>query len=397
MKICLVNSFFPPWRGGAETYTYNLARQLVKSGNEVEIFCAAPPREPGSYTVENLKVNCLPITGWLYGTPIMTELPRRLLRSEADLIHAGFPSPYNAFATSTVRRIAGTPCVLTWHNDLPAVTSIAGLLACIHDQVVSPTYLRTYGKIISTSKRYAESSRILRRYKGKVRVVPNGVDCERFHPFIDPSPVRSNVNLREEKIILFVGALSRWHGYKGLDILIKAFASANRLRKDIALMIVGDGNMRQTYEKLASDLNLNDGVFFVGNVSDEALPSYYAASDLLVLPSKDRSEGFGLTILEANACGRPAIGSNVGGIPDVISHGFNGFLVPPNSTDALCQAITTLVENDSMREAMGRNGRTFAEEHDWSRVAEATEKVYREAADQRQFQSRHNVQTQSVR
>jgi len=381
LRICLVNSFFPPWRGGAETYTYNLARQLVKSGNDVEVFCAAPPREPGSYTVENLKVNRLPITAWLYGTPIMAELPRRLVRSQADVIHAGFPSPYNAFAASMVCRIAGTPCVLTWHNDLPAVTSIAGLLACIHDQVVSPTYLRTYDKIISTSKKYAESSRILRRYKAEVRIVPNGVDCERFHPAIDPNPVRSSVNLREDKIILFVGALSRWHRYKGLDILIKAFASASRLRKDVALMIVGDGNMRQTYEKLASDLNLTDRVFFVGDVPDEVLPSYYAASDLLILPSKDRSEGFGLTILEANACGRPAIGSEVGGIPDVIKHGFNGLLVPPSNPEELCRAMLTLVENDSMREAMGRNGRTFAEEHDWSRVAEATEKVYREAID----------------
>ena len=382
MRICLVNSFFPPWRGGAETYTYNLARQLVKNGNDVEVFCAAPPREPGSYTVENLKVNCLPITAWLYGTPIMAELPRRLVRSQADLIHAGFPSPYNAFAASMVCRIADTPCVLTWHNDLPAITSIAGLLACMHDQLVSRTYLRTYARIISTSQRYAESSRILRRYKAKVRIVPNGVDCERFHPAIDPNPVRSRVNLREDKIILFVGALSRWHGYKGLDVLIKAFASASRLRKDIALMVVGDGSMRQTYEKLASDLNLTDRVFFVGDVPDEALPSYYAASDLLVLPSKDRSEGFGLTILEANACGKPAIGSEVGGIPDVIKHGFNGLLVPPDNPEELCRAMLSLIENDSLRKTMGRNGRTFAEEHDWSRVAEATEKVYLEATDQ---------------
>jgi phosphatidylinositol alpha-1,6-mannosyltransferase len=185
--------------------------------------------------------------------------------------------------------------------------------------------------------------------------------------------------LGDVKIILFVGALSKWHSYKGLDVLIKAFASANKLRRDMALLVVGDGSLKPTYQKLASKLRLSDNALFAGNVSDENLPSYYAASDMLILPSKDRSEGFGLTILEANACGKPAIGSNVGGIPNVIHHGYNGLLVPPNNPEVLSAAITRLAENGSLRREMGRNGRRFAEEHDWSKVAEATEKIYLEA------------------
>ena len=378
----MVNSFFLPWRGGAETYTYNLAKQLVKRRHDVQVICAAPPRQPGSYNVENIKLITLPVTAWLYGTPITARLPWKLLSSEADLVHAGFPSPYNAFSASIVSAIRRTPAILTWHNDLPPVTATAGAIVYTHDRLVLPTYIRTFKRIISTSKKYAESSRTLNKYAEKVRIVPNGVDCDTFHPHLNPSPIRQRLNLAEKKIILFVGALSKWHSYKGLDVLINAFAFANKLRRDISLAIVGDGGLKPIYQRQVSELNLTDKVLFAGDVSDQDLPSYYAASDLLVLPSKDRSEGFGLTILEANACGKPVIGSEVGGIPDVIHHEYNGLLVPPSNPEALSATIIRLVENDSLRREMGRNGRRFAEEHDWSKVAEATEKIYDEALQQ---------------
>jgi len=379
MRICLVNSFFPPWRGGAETYAYNLAKQLAKKGHNVEAFCASPPRQPGSYDLEDIKLNCLPVTAWLYGTPIMTSLPSRLLRAQPDVIHAGFPSPYNAFSTALLCSLKGTASILTWHNDLPPVTSAARLLVYTHDRLVLPAYIQTFKRIISTSHRYAASSPTLKRYLRKVEIVPNGVDCERFRPDIDPQPVKQSLKLGDEKAILFVGALSKWHRYKGLDILLRAFALTSKERKDIALIVVGDGTMKPAYQKLTSDLGLWEKVRFVGDISDQDLPSYYAASDLLVLPSKDRSEGFGLTILEANACGKPAIGSAVGGIPDVIRHEFNGLLVPPNDPEALSTAITRLIGDNSLRTWTGRNGRKFAIERDWSRVAEETERVYQEA------------------
>jgi len=380
----MFNSFFPPWRGGAETYTYNLARQLVIRGQDVNVFCANPPSKPGTYKVEGIELSCLPVRGWLYGTPLMTKLPLRLLQVRADIFHAGFPRYYNAFCTSIASRFTGTPSALTWHNDLPSVTPMAGALVEAHDAFVLPTYIQTFGRIISTSGKYAKSSQILRRYAWKVDVVPNGVDCKRFRPDIDPGPVREKLNLGGVKTILFVGALSKWHRYKGLDVLIHAFALVKRVQSDIVLLVVGDGTLRASYQELTSHLNLERSVIFAGDVSDEELPRYYAASDLLILPSRDRSEGFGLTILEANTCGIPAVGSEVGGIPEVIRHRFNGLLVPPGNPEALASAITHLLEEDSVRIKMGRNGRVFAEEHDWSRVAAATEKVYRKILNQRE-------------
>jgi len=224
----MVNSFFPPWRGGAETYTYNLAKQLVKRGHDVEVLCAAPPRQPGSYNVEDIKLNTLPVTTWIYETSIVGRLPWNLLATDADLIHAGFPSPYNSFVVSAFSMLKGTSSVLTWHNDLPPVTSATRLLVKTHDRLVLPIYIRTFKRIVSTSKKYAESSQILRKYEEKVRVVPNGVDCETFRPDLDPNTIGQTQNLAGKKIILFVGALSKWHSYKGLDVLINAFALTSR-------------------------------------------------------------------------------------------------------------------------------------------------------------------------
>jgi glycosyltransferase involved in cell wall biosynthesis len=86
-----------------------------------------------------------------------------------------------------------------------------------------------------------------------------------------------------------------------------------------------------------------------------------------------------LTILEANATGKPAVGTTVGGIPSVIQNGYNGLLVPPNRPEALAEAIKTALADEDLLERMGRNGRKFAEQHDWSITAEQTENVYKRA------------------
>jgi glycosyltransferase involved in cell wall biosynthesis len=129
----------------------------------------------------------------------------------------------------------------------------------------------------------------------------------------------------------------------------------------------------------ACQLGICDHVVFAGNVPDDELPKYYASCDMLALPSKDRSEGFGLAILEANATGRPAIGTTIGGIPNVIRDGYNGLLVPPNDARALADAIHMALTNDDLLEEMGKNGRVCAEQHDWSIVAQQTENLYKRA------------------
>jgi glycosyltransferase involved in cell wall biosynthesis len=384
MRITIVNSFFPPWRGGAETYVYNLSRHLKERGHEVAVICSSSPFEPGMQFVDGVKVERLRTCGKLYGTPIMPELFQELMGEQADIIHANFPSPYIACLASTISRVRGVPAVLTWHNDLPPVTRMARILVSAHDRLVLPLYLPQFSSIIATSKLYAETSHILEAHKDRVVVIPNGVDTQRFNPDIPGEEIRHRIGVDRGKIVLFVGALTQWHRYKGLDILMHALAL---LKKDAVrphLLIVGGGELKTEYQNLADRLGIFDHVKFAGDVANEELPEYYAASDILVLPSKDRSEGFGLVLLEANAVGKPVIGTRVGGIPSVIRDGYNGLLVPPNRPEELAHAIKRVLTDDRMRNQMGKNGRAFAEQHDWAIVAEQTENLYRRALTMRQ-------------
>ena len=343
------------------------------------MICGSPPAKAGTEHLNRIRIERLGIAGRVYGTPIIPELPFRLMRENPDIIHAGFPSPYNAFFASMTSRLRGIPAVLTWHNDLPPVARTAHAIATVHDFAILPLYLENYRFLISTSRLYAETSRVLRAHRERVVIIPHGVDTVKFNPHIQADELRRHVAAGNQKIILFVGALTRWHIYKGLDVLMKAMALLKGGSPHLKLLVVGGGELVSKYAQLAGHLGIDDRVFFAGNVSDEELPKYYAISDVLVLPSKDRSEGFGLVMLEANAAGKPVIASAVGGIPSVIQDGYNGILVPPNDPAALAVTIKRGLEDEDLLRQMGKNGRTFAEEHDWSIVAEQTESVYKRA------------------
>ena len=379
MRIIIVNSFFPPWRGGAETYVYNLSKHLQKRGHQATVICSSPPLNPGVHRVNRVTVKRLTMLARIYGTPVMPELAWTLARERADIIHANFPSPYIAFLSSAMSRFRKMPAVLTWHNDLPPVTTAARILVLSHDRLVLPFYLPQFSFIIATSETYAASSPILSLAKNRVVVVRNGVDTVRFNPKVRPDEMRSRLNLGGSKVVLFVGALTRWHRYKGLDVLIKSIALLKNAPSTPRLLVVGGGELLAEYVRLTSELGIRDRVIFAENVPDDDLPKYYACSDLLAQPSKDRSEGFGLTILEANATGKPAVGTRVGGIPSVIRDGYNGLLVPPNNPKALADTIRKAMADDGLLKQMGKNGRVFAEQHDWSIVAEQTENVYKRA------------------
>jgi len=374
LKVHLVNTFYPPWRGGAETYTRSLAENLSRLGHEVHVTVAHPPTSPGRYTHDGLTVTRLRSIGMFYGVPVTPRLIQHLVKVDADVLHVNFPNPYNAAMGALASRIRRIPAVLTWHNDLPPVTRLAGVVVRVHDGVIAPLYLEEYDAIITTTNVYAKDSKNLKRYRWKTRTILNGVDCERFRPDIDAEDLRENLNLGDSKTVLFVGALTKWHRYKGLDNLLRAFSSLRGA--NVKLLVVGGGDLEPEYEAIARELEIRGRVVFVGEVPDSLLPKYYAISDMLVLPSKDRSEGFGLTILEANASGIPAIASAVGGIPGILVDGENGILVPPNDPVSLAEAIRKLADDDDYRMNMGKRSRELALEHDWRKVAGETERLY---------------------
>lgn len=121
MKICIANSFYPPYIGGAETYVGNLARRLADHGHDVTVYCAHTPLPAGESIEDGVRIRRMRAPIRLYGTPVAVS-PLNLLAEDYDVIHCNFPSPYFAALFALFSRIRGIPAVLTWHNDLPPVS-----------------------------------------------------------------------------------------------------------------------------------------------------------------------------------------------------------------------------------------------------------------------------------
>ena len=375
MKVCMVNSFYPPYIGGAETYVSNLARNLADMGLEVTVYCANRPSPSGVTFDGSVRVVRMRSPLSFYGTPLSC-FPPSFAVGDYDVIHCNFPNPYFTAVSAALGKAEGVPAVLTWHNDLPAVTTAASFLVSLN-YVASVAYLEAYSRIIATTFIYAKTSKTLRRHSDKVSVIPNGVDTYRFNPQVRSDEVKKKYHLNGYKTLIFVGALTTWHTYKGLEELLRAFSVVAKKCERLKLLVVGGGNLLGYYQELARKLGGSDRVAFTGRVDDEALPSHYTAADFAVLPSRDSSEGFGLALLEAMASGRAVIGSNVGGIPEVIQEWKNGILVKPRDEEGLASAIHALYTDDELRERMGNSGRSFAEAHDWKNISKKVEALYR--------------------
>ncbi len=295
MKVCMVNSFYPPWVGGAERYVSSIAHELAGRGHDVTVYCADRPLAEGESYDGAVRVVRMRTPFTFYGTPL-SGFPASFLAEDYDVVHCNFPNPYFSICSAAMSKFTGTPAVLTWHNDLPAVTRAASLLVSAHS-AVSNVYLDAYQRIIATTGIYARTSATLRKHGSKVRVIPNGVDAERFNPDVECEWAKDKYGLKGYKTLIFVGALTTWHTYKGLDVLLQAFSLVSRECDKMKLLVVGGGNLLGHYQRLARELGAGERVMFAGRVDDNALPGCYAASDFGVLPSKDSSEGFGLSCL----------------------------------------------------------------------------------------------------
>lgn len=191
----------------------------------------------------------------------------------------------------------------------------------------------------------------------KVHLVPNGIDIERFNPYIETSGLKKKLGLDKHTIIFTL----RNHNYKyGIEYLIRAAAIVNKRINNVVFIIGGDGHLRKYHEQLAIKLEVNKSVIFTGKIPHDKVPLYYAMSDVVVVPSLQ--EAFGLVVAEAMACGKPVIGTNIGGIPDQIVDGYNGFLVTPKSPSEIAKKIFWLFENPDDAKRMGHNARKTVEE-----------------------------------
>jgi glycosyltransferase involved in cell wall biosynthesis len=283
--------------------------------------------------------------------------------ADFDVRHLHYPFFGGAEFLAAAR--PSSPLVVTYHMDATA-DGWKGRVFDAHAQVLLPRILRRASRILVSSSDYAAHSALSRLTdrREQIEVHPFGVDLERFKPAHDDRD-RSTLGMgRDDLVALFVGGLDAAHAFKGLPVLLRALALP--ASAPWHLVVVGDGDRRASFEATAAELGLRSRTHFAGDVPEDALPSFYRAADVHVLPSTAKAEAFGLVALEAAASGIPTVATNLPGVRSVVCDGETGVIVPPADDHALARALQRLERDPAWRRALGVSARIRAEqEFDW--------------------------------
>jgi glycosyltransferase involved in cell wall biosynthesis len=211
--------------------------------------------------------------------------------------------------------------------------------------------------------------------KAKIRVVPNGVDTQRFKPSETRGTFKRKIGIDNKLCVLFVGRLIP---RKGLSFLIEAAKHIVNEYSQTIFVVAGNGPLKNTLMAHLEKLNLSGNFAFLGDVNENVLPALYNCADVFVLPSIQ--EGQGIALLEAQATAKPVVAFDVGGVREAVLDKETGLLTKPNSRE-LADAIMKLLANWSLREKMGGKGREFVSANfSWDICAQRMLQVYREAA-----------------
>lgn len=362
--------------GGAETYVEKLSMELAKLGCHVAVFTGSKSNLINSKNLEiiNLKTFNRPHFIFKRCGRFSPDLLFRLKKVEADIIHVHHlrtPLLVTAAIFSKLRKI---PLVLTDHGG-------GGL--------PFPKIMAQFPAAFITVSKYSAKNLLRYAPQKKAFIVYAGVDINHFNPNVKSGQLRKNLNLKSDvHVILFVG---RVMPHKGVDVLLRAISIVKKKlpRKSVVVLVVGpffDHKYLKYLQSVILKLNLSSDVIFCGAVSEGELPMYYSLCDLVVVPSVHRDcfgkyhphpELLSITSLEAMACGKPVIASNIGGIPEIVQNYKTGLLINPGDACELADAIRSLVEDEAFRLQMGKNAFDFVQKHfTWRRVAHRTVSAY---------------------
>jgi glycosyltransferase involved in cell wall biosynthesis len=301
--------------------------------------------------------------GTLFSSSLTPSFATWLRRLPGDIVHLHMPNPVAemSYLVAGQRR----PLVAHFHSDIVRQKSLLRAYA----PLLEAFYARASCIIVPTPH-HIDVSPFVSRFRAKCHVVPFGISVEKFD-LTEATAGRVGELRNGRPTILFIGRLVY---YKGLEYLLHAMTDL-----PAQLWIIGIGPLEASLKQQAAQLNLQGKVKFLGNVPEEDIPAYYHACDIFALPSVANSEMFGMVQLEAAACRKPVVATNLPtGVSWVNQHGVTGFLVPPKDAGALAQAIRKLLESPSLREEMGEAGRQRVEaEFTTARMAQGILEVYR--------------------
>ena len=324
-----------------------------------------------------------PLDNWFFNR----SLAKTASAIQADVFEAHNVSGY-AFAKALRKSVIKKPFIHTIHGVLADEYEQAK--ASRHQSLRGRVANYFMGRLAALEKQTAQEATLIvtisnyslqkmqRRYgvdKARVRIVPNGVDIEKFKPTANAEAARRQFGLGKEPVVLFVGSLIP---RKGLPFLVEAAKKVVKEHADAKFVVVGDGPQKNQIVSSLEKANLLGNFKFLANVKDDALPALYNCADVFALPSIQ--EGQGIVLLEAEASGKPVVAFDIGGVNEAVRNVETGLLVKRGDTVALADALLRLLGDCTLRERMGGDGRRFVSENfTWDLCAQRMLLVYREA------------------
>ncbi|MGC3968263.1 MAG: glycosyltransferase [Pirellulales bacterium] len=369
MHVCHLTKYYPPAAGGIETHVQTLARAQAAIGLRVSVICV-DHREKGKVPVtepdgDGVSVTRFPRRFQLAKWDCCPGLRRairqhRHLHEQPDLLHLHTPNPTMSLALFAARQ--AKPLVITHHSDVIRQRLLGRALRLIDDRLLARAK-----SVFATSSNYIEGSVQLQKFRDKVEVVPLGIDLQ---PFTQPSPAA--IRFAEQIRAKYDGprwlSVGRLVYYKGLDTAIRALTKVPG-----TLIVVGEGPLREQWETLARELNVNQRIAWLGKVDGDRLVGLYHSATALWFPSTVHSEAFGLVQVEAMACGCPVVNTSIpnSGVSWVSVHGESGLTVAPNSFAEFADAAAQLHHDPELRQRFSitavRRAQTLFDHHSMAR------------------------------
>lgn len=344
MKILQIGKYSAKFAGGIEKTTLLLSEYLAKKNN-VDVITNSIDYKRKTYTNNKVLHQEFPAYNVL-STPITKDLIKFLKGKEYDIIQISHPNPAASLAY-LIAKPKGK--LLVWyHYDIFRQRFLKHFYNPFMNKL-----LKDADFIIATSENYVNTSKVLENYKSKTIVIPHGINFKDFNKKkfkVEAAKIKQRIR---KPIILFVGRLIY---YKGVDYLIRAMKDI-----DAKLIIIGQGPLEKELRLLVKELKIEQKVVFKKVSMEESLAKYYHACDIFVLPSIYRSEAFGMVLLEAMACGKPIITTEIGtGTSYICQNGVNGLIVPPKNHLALRNAIKHLLKDKELAKKYGEQGKKRA-------------------------------------
>jgi glycosyltransferase involved in cell wall biosynthesis len=398
MKLCFIVDYYPPCRlGGVGEAAFHLRRALLEKGHEVVVLTAGKKHDEDGPDVHRVCKSLL----W-FPFVIFARFPFYLQKHSFDVLNLHHSIAVTVFFWKHLMKKRFPASVSTFQCARPYIVRSIRPLVIGNKKVAAPTFREYLTKltftILTPADRYGARmsdmvtacSRDTRRLNREVHGIPadkivaifNGVDTGQFNCSVDGKPLRLKYKIRENEIVVaYVGGFSI---RKRIPLVLHAVNEARKTIPSVKLMIVGSGKgFERVLSAMAASLDMKENIIFTGFVRNADLPAYYAASDIVVVPSE--YEPFGIVNVEAMAMEKPVVASKIGGIDEIIEHGVSGLLVDKDDIGTFAKSIIELAGDPQRRKTIGLAAKKRVQSlFQWDSIAGSYERVYQEALNRRQ-------------